>query len=101
MCTGGCQLHHDPDGSLLAQIGQSLGVSEAMVGQWISVYALGLLLGAIMDFAVANLVTALTPSFIVTMAARFIGGVSAGLLWRFWPVMRGSREFKKLRRRPG
>lgn len=85
---------------LLPQIGGSLGVSEAMAGQWISIYALGsllaaipltaatrswrrrpLLLSAIASFAIANLVTALTASFIVAMAARFVGGVSAGLLW--------------------
>lgn len=85
---------------LLPQIGGSLGVSEAMAGQWISIYALGsllaaipltaatrswrrrpLLLGAIIGFAIANLITALTASFIVAMAARFLGGVSAGLLW--------------------
>ncbi len=85
---------------LLPQIGESMGVSEAMAGQWISMYALGslmaaipltavtrswrrrpLLLGAIIGFAVANLVTALTTSVTVAMAARFVGGVSAGLLW--------------------
>lgn len=85
---------------LLPQIGASLGVSEAMAGQWISIYALGsllaaipltaatrswrrrpLLLGAIIGFAIANLITALTASYIVAMAARFVGGVSAGLLW--------------------
>ncbi|AMY71112.1 major facilitator transporter [Frigidibacter mobilis] len=71
-----------------------------MAGQWISVYALGsllaaipltaatrswrrrpLLLGAIIGFAIANLITALTASFTVALAARFVGGVSAGLLW--------------------
>ncbi|WIG95486.1 MFS transporter [Myxococcus sp. SDU36] len=85
---------------LLPQIGDSLGVSEAMAGQWISIYALGsllaaipltaatrswrrrpLLLGAIIGFAIANLITALTASFITALVARFIGGVSAGLLW--------------------
>ncbi|CAM5284133.1 MFS transporter [Frigidibacter albus] len=85
---------------LLPQIGGSMGVSEAMAGQWISVYALGsllaaipltaatrswrrrpLLLGAIIGFAIANLITALTASFTVALAARFVGGVSAGLLW--------------------
>lgn len=85
---------------LLPQIGGSLGVSEAMAGQWISIYALGsllaaipltaatrgwrrrpLLLGAIIGFAIANLITALTVSFIVALVARFVGGVSAGLLW--------------------
>lgn len=71
-----------------------------MAGQWISIYALGsllaaipltaatrswrrrpLLLGAIVGFAIANLIAALTASFIVAMAARFVGGVSAGMLW--------------------
>lgn len=85
---------------LLPQIGASLDVSEAMAGQWISIYALGsllaaipltaatrswrrrpLLLGAIIGFAIANLITALTASFTVALVARFVGGVSAGLLW--------------------
>jgi predicted MFS family arabinose efflux permease len=85
---------------LLPQIGASLDVSEAMAGQWISIYAMGsllaaipltaatrswrrrpLLVGVIIGFAIANLVTAMTASFVVSMAARFVGGVSAGLLW--------------------
>jgi predicted MFS family arabinose efflux permease len=85
---------------LLPQIGASLGVSEAAAGQWISIYALGslaaaipltaatrswrrrpLLLCAIIGFAIANLVTAVTTIFVVGLVARFIGGVSAGLLW--------------------
>jgi predicted MFS family arabinose efflux permease len=85
---------------LLPQIGASLDVSEAMAGQWISIYAMGsllaaipltaatrswrrrpLLVGAIIGFAIANLVTAMTASFVIAMAARFVGGVSAGLLW--------------------
>jgi predicted MFS family arabinose efflux permease len=85
---------------LLLQIGATLGVSEAAAGQWITVYALGslaaaipltaatrswrrrpLLLFAIIGFAIANLVTALTTSFIIALIGRFIGGVSAGLLW--------------------
>jgi len=85
---------------LLPQIGASLGVSEAQVGRWISIYALGsllaaipltaatrswrrrpLLLGPVVGFALANLVTALTGSFIVAMAVRFVAGLSAGLLW--------------------
>ncbi|MES2175049.1 MAG: MFS transporter [Pseudomonadota bacterium] len=85
---------------LLPQIGATLGVSEGAAGQWITVYALGslaaaipltaatrswrrrpLLLFAIIGFAIANLVTALTTSFIIALVGRFIGGVSAGLLW--------------------
>ncbi|PZU83501.1 MAG: MFS transporter [Shinella sp.] len=85
---------------LLPQIGDSLGVSEAVAGQWISFYAFGSLLAAIpltaatrswrrrpilicaiIGFAIANLVTAVTSSFVVALGARFVGGVSAGLLW--------------------
>ncbi len=85
---------------LLPQIGSGLGVSEALAGQWVSVYALGslaaaipltaatrqwrrrpLLLAAILGFAIANAVTAITGNFLVSLAGRFIGGVSAGLLW--------------------
>lgn len=85
---------------LLPQIAETLGVSEAAAGQWISIYALGslaaaipltaatrswrrrpLLLCTIIGFAIANLVTALTTIFAITLIARFIGGVSAGLLW--------------------
>jgi predicted MFS family arabinose efflux permease len=85
---------------LLPQIGRDLDVSEALAGQWVSVYALGslvaaiplttatrswrrrpLLLAAIVGFALANLVTALTGRFALALVARFVGGVSAGLLW--------------------
>lgn len=85
---------------LLPQISASLGVSEAMAGQLVTVYALGsllaaiplttvtqglrrrpLLLVAIAGFMVANTVTTLSNSFVLTMAARFVAGVSAGLLW--------------------
>jgi predicted MFS family arabinose efflux permease len=85
---------------LLAQMARSMSVSEAWVGQTVTVYALGsllaaipltsmtqrvrrrpLLLAAIAGFVVANTVTALSDSYILTMAARFVGGVCAGLLW--------------------
>lgn len=85
---------------LLPQIGADLRVGEALAGQWVSVYALGslaaaipltnatrqwrrrpLLLMAILGFALANGVTAVTDSFALSLAARFVGGVSAGLLW--------------------
>lgn len=85
---------------LLPLISRELGVSEAMAGQLVSVYAAGsllaaipltaltqglrrrpLLLAAIGGFFVANTVTALSTSYALTMAARFVAGVSAGLLW--------------------
>ncbi|PTQ12066.1 MFS transporter [Sphingomonas oleivorans] len=85
---------------LLPQIGADLAVSEAMAGQLVTLYAIGsfaaaipltaatrgwrrrpLLLSAIMGFALANMVTALSGSFALILAARFVAGVSAGLLW--------------------
>ena len=85
---------------LLPQIGESLSVSEALAGQLVTLYAIGslvaaiplttatqgmrrrpLLLLAISGFAVGNTVTALSDSYGLTLAARFVAGVSAGLLW--------------------
>lgn len=85
---------------LLPQMAQCLAVSEAWGGQTVTIYAMGslaaaiplttatqgvrrrpLLLAAIAGFAVANMITALSGSYILTMAARFLAGVSAGLLW--------------------
>ncbi len=85
---------------LLPQIGTSLRVSEALAGQLVTLYAIGslaaaipltsatrgmrrrpLLLLAISGFAVANMTTALSDSYGLTLVARFLAGVSAGLLW--------------------
>jgi predicted MFS family arabinose efflux permease len=85
---------------LLPQIGADLGVSAALVGQLVSLYAIGslvaaiplttltqgmrrkpLLLIAISGFAVVNTVTALSTNYALTLAARFVAGVFAGLLW--------------------
>ncbi|MFJ5417618.1 MFS transporter [Pectobacterium carotovorum] len=85
---------------LLPQMAQGLAVSEAWVGQTVTIYAMGslaaaipltaatqgvrrrpLLLAAIAGFAVANAITAFSGSYVLTMAARFLAGVSAGLLW--------------------
>lgn len=85
---------------LLPQIGASLSVSEALAGQLVTLYAIGsiaaaiplttatqsmrrrpLLLLAICGFAVANTATALSDSYGLTLVARFVAGVSAGLLW--------------------
>lgn len=85
---------------LLPQISAGLGVSEALAGQLVTIYAIGsllaaipltaatqglrrrtLLLAAIAGFAVANTVTTLSESYAITMVARFVAGVSAGLLW--------------------
>lgn len=85
---------------LLPQMAKSLGKSEALIGQLVTVYAIGslvaaipltiatqnwrrrtLLLIAIGGFAVVNTVTAISDSYAVTLVARFFAGVSAGLLW--------------------
>ena len=85
---------------LLPQISVSLRVSEALAGQLVTLYAIGslaaaiplttatrgmrrrpLLLAANAGFAIANTVTLFSGSYGVTMVARFLAGVSAGLLW--------------------
>ncbi len=85
---------------LLPQMGEGLGVSPALVGQLVTLYALGslvaaipltlltrgwrrrpLLLAAIGGFALVNSVTALSSHYGLTLVARFFAGVFAGLLW--------------------
>jgi predicted MFS family arabinose efflux permease len=85
---------------LLPQIGASLGIAPALVGQLVTVYAIGslvaaiplvaltrswrrrpLLLLAIGGFAIVNTVTALSHDYALTLVARFFAGVFAGLLW--------------------
>ncbi|HKU99703.1 MAG TPA: MFS transporter [Vineibacter sp.] len=85
---------------LLPAMGADLGVSEALVGQLVTLYAIGtlttaipltaatqgwrrrpLLLLAIGGFAVVNTITALSSSYMLTLGARFLAGVFAGLLW--------------------
>ncbi|MBN9742405.1 MFS transporter [Amycolatopsis sp. A1MSW2902] len=88
-----------PAGLLPAMSG-SLGVSESATGQTVTIYALGtvltaiplsgatagwrrkpLLLTAMAGFAVANTVTAVSSEYFLTMVARFVAGVAAGLAW--------------------
>lgn len=85
---------------LLREISSDLHISDAMTGQLVTIYAVGSLvaaipltvatrsmrrrplpLSAIAGFAVVNTVTALSSNYAVIMAARFLAGVSAGLLW--------------------
>ncbi|WP_330210172.1 MFS transporter [Pseudomonas sp. AM4(2022)] len=85
---------------LLPQISAGLGVSQALVGQLVTLYALGsllaaipltlltrgwrrrpLLLIAIGGFALVNSITAFSSHYGLTLAARFFAGVFAGLLW--------------------
>jgi predicted MFS family arabinose efflux permease len=85
---------------LLPTMSASLGRSESVAGQTITVYALAtaltviplnaalkkvgrrtLLVSALAVFAAANLVIAMENSFTVILAARFAAGVAAGLIW--------------------
>lgn len=86
--------------ALLPQMGATLGVTDSMVGQLVSIYALGsivaaipltlatqtwerkkLLLIAVGGFAIVNLATAFSTQYEITLVARFFAGVFAGLLW--------------------
>ncbi|MFE9837924.1 MFS transporter [Streptomyces sp. NPDC005551] len=85
---------------LLPAMSRDLGVSESATGQTVTVYAIGtaltaipltaatagwrrrkLLLTAMAGFALANTVTAVSSVYELTMAARFVAGVAAGLAW--------------------
>ncbi|MFH8292725.1 MFS transporter [Streptomyces sp. NPDC018059] len=85
---------------LLPAMSADLGVSESATGQTVTIYAAGtaltaipltaatagrrrkrLLLMAMAGFAAANTVTAVSGNYTLTMAARFIAGVAAGLAW--------------------
>lgn len=95
-----CILTETIPAGLLLQISKGLGVTEAMAGQLVTLYALGSLLAAIplttatrgwrrrpllltciLGFLIFNTVTALSSSYPLTLAARFLAGVSAGVLW--------------------
>jgi predicted MFS family arabinose efflux permease len=85
---------------LLPAMSDDLRVSESATGQTVTVYAIGtaltaipltaatsawrrkvLLLTAMAGFAAANTVTAVSSVYGVTMVARFVAGVAAGLAW--------------------
>lgn len=89
---------------LLPQISHSLGVPESWAGQLVTLYALGsvaaaipvtaatrswprrsVLLIAIVGFLAFNTVTALSPWFWLTLIARFMAGVAAGITWGLVP----------------
>ncbi|RMB35694.1 putative MFS family arabinose efflux permease [Sphingomonas sp. PP-F2F-G114-C0414] len=85
---------------LLPHIAAGLDVSESLAGQTVTVYAVGSLLAAIpltlytqgwrrkptllvaiVGFLIFNCVTAVSTSYALTLVARFMGGVAAGLGW--------------------
>lgn len=85
---------------LLPQIGHGLGISEALAGQLVTLYALGSVLAAIPVIAatrnwnrrplflmaiggllVFNSITALSSHYGLTLVARFVAGMAAGVVW--------------------
>jgi len=85
---------------VLPQTAAGLGTSEALVGQFVSAYALGtivvtvpavaltrrwprkpLLVVALVAFLVANTATALSSDVALSLVARFVAGGCSGLLW--------------------
>ncbi|GAB3980742.1 MFS transporter [Actinoallomurus acanthiterrae] len=85
---------------LLPAMSADLQVSESATGQLVTIYAIAtaltaipltaatsgwrrkrLLLTAMAGFGVANTVTALSANYPLTMTARFVAGVAAGLAW--------------------
>ena len=85
---------------LLPQISAGLDINQAMAGQMVTAYAFGSLLAAIpltiatrgwrrrtvllltiIGFLVFNTVTALSAHYWLTLAARFLAGMAAGLAW--------------------
>ncbi|MFD9324340.1 MFS transporter [Streptomyces sp. NPDC060065] len=85
---------------LLPAMSDDLHMSESATGQTVTIYAIGtaltaipltaataawrrkvLLLTAMAGFAVANTVTAVSSNYGLTMVARFVAGVAAGVAW--------------------
>ncbi|GII75735.1 MFS transporter [Sphaerisporangium rufum] len=85
---------------LLPQMSADLRVGESATGQLVTIYAIAtaltaipltaatsgwrrkrLLLTAMAGFAAANTVTAVSADYVLTMSARFVAGVAAGLAW--------------------
>lgn len=85
---------------VLPGMSHDLGVSQSAAGQTVTVYAIGsalaavpltkatigwprrrLLLIALAGFAIANTVTAVSSDYWLTLGARFVAGVVAGLVW--------------------
>ncbi|WP_018682068.1 MFS transporter [Actinokineospora enzanensis] len=85
---------------VLPGMSRDIGVSESAMGQSVTVYAIGsalaavplsaatagwsrkrLLLSTVAGFAVANSVTAFATDYWLSMGARFVAGLAAGLVW--------------------
>lgn len=95
-----CILTESLPAGLLPQIAQDLEIREGLAGQLVTLYALGslmaaiplttatrgwrrrpLLLSCIFGFLIFNTITAVSSVYGLTLAARFMAGMSAGVLW--------------------
>ncbi len=85
---------------ILPAISGDLGISESAAGQTVTIFAIGSIVGAIplisatmgwprrrllllalAGYAVTSVVTGLSGYFALTLAARFVAGLFAGVLW--------------------
>ncbi|MFL9877087.1 MFS transporter [Herbaspirillum rhizosphaerae] len=85
---------------LLPQMSADLRVSESLIGQLVTLYAIGsmvtaipltattqswrrkpLLMTAIVGFVIVNTITAISTSYPLTLTTRFFAGVFAGMVW--------------------
>ncbi|MDN8615750.1 MFS transporter [Variovorax ginsengisoli] len=85
---------------MLSQISQGMNVSEALAGQFVTLYAIGslvaaiplivltrgwkrrpLLLAALSGLLVFNTVTAVTSDYAIALIARCLAGMAGGLIW--------------------
>ncbi|MBB4905637.1 MFS transporter [Actinophytocola algeriensis] len=85
---------------VLPAMSADLRVGQSAMGQAVTIYAIGtalaaiplssatagwrrkrLLLFGVAGFAIANTVTAVSGDYVLTMAARFVAGIAAGVVW--------------------
>lgn len=85
---------------ILPEMSQGIGVSESAAGQFITVYAIGsivgaipiitatmgwprrhLLIGSLLGYVVTCLIVAASPSYGLTLGVRFVAGIFAGVVW--------------------
>ncbi|MFS0871955.1 MFS transporter [Paenibacillus xylanilyticus] len=95
-----CILTESLPAGLLPQIAKDLEIREGLAGQLVTLYAVGSLLAAIplttatrgwrrrpllllciFGFLIFNTITAVSSVYVLTLTARFMAGVSAGVLW--------------------
>lgn len=95
-----CILTETLPAGLLPEVSAGLGVSPALAGQLVTLYALGSLLAAIpltiatqgwrrrnvlllsiIGFLLFNSITAWSSNYLLTLVARFFAGMAAGLAW--------------------